>query len=79
MDPDGRNSGAGWRFVGQITSFYHFLNPPSKTRDWILPAEPNKPLFSNGGHGALIGDNGKIYLFRRGHEGEPRFEMLWQC
>lgn len=72
--------GGDWQFVGQISFLYGFVNPPTKSMDWIEQLDDHEEaLFRSRGLGPNFGDCGMMYIFKIGTGPETTFAAGWQC
>jgi hypothetical protein len=69
----------GWRFAGQIDSFYSFFSSPRTSEDGINADSQRQAGRTHFCIGPNFGDCGIGYVFLRSGEAVPEGWFFWQC
>lgn len=69
----------GWRFVGQLDSFYSFFTPPKTRGDGVNPDPQRRAGRTHICQGPNFGDCGIGYVFLRTNKTVPECWFFWQC
>jgi hypothetical protein len=69
----------GWRFAGQLDSFYSFFTPPRQTGSGINPDPHQRAGRTHSCPGPNFGDCGIGYIFLRTEKSIPEAWFFWQC
>ncbi|MBI5759669.1 MAG: hypothetical protein HZA46_14215 [Planctomycetales bacterium] len=69
----------GWRFIGQLDSYYSFYSKPKGLIDGIYSDEDHTAGRTHFCEGPNFGDMGIGYIFLKFSDGIPQGYFFWQC